>query len=201
MKNYIKKHRKGLVGAVLCAVVVGLLTLTGFKVVQLANVTATYDNTNTKYGMLKKSVDEMDTEDVTYQENLTYENMKTIAKTNNEVLTDSMKALFDDHPTEETQTAAKDKLVANHIDEEDAQKLVDSNKKYAKFDSVEIYNYNSDTSRKGHYYYSNVTVKYSGRNGKMHTNRYLFKVTLNHQDLNSNKIRFYLIQSFVGERK
>ncbi|MCG7196158.1 hypothetical protein EQU27_05450 [Fructilactobacillus sanfranciscensis] len=76
----------------------------------------------------------------------------------------------------------------------DAQTLLDSFNHYTRLNDVKIYNYSNETSQKEHYYYSNVTVTYYGRGNHLNTNHYLFKVTLN-----SDKIRFHLIQSFRGD--
>lgn len=197
----IKKYRKLIISVILNLIMVALLIFGGFNLVKLNKQQQKLSDAETKYEMLKKSYDEMSTDDVTYQENLSYQNMKTIAKTNNASLTDSMKIIFGNYSTPAENQAAVKKITKNYMTEADAQALLESVNHYTRLNDVKIYNYSNETSQKEHYYYSNVTVTYYGRRGnRLNTNHYLFKVTLNHQDLNSDKIRFHLIQSFRGDR-
>lgn len=196
----IKKYRKWIIAGLINLVMLGLLVLGAFNLYNLNKNQQKLSNAQTKYSMLKKSYDEMSPDDVTYQENLSYQNMKTIAKTNNASLTDSMKIIFGNYPTQAENQAAVTKLTKHYMTKTDAQTLLDSVNHYTRLNDVKIYNYSNETSQKEHYYYSNVTVTYYDRRGNhLNTNHYLFKVTLNHQDLNSDKIRFHLIQSFRGD--
>ncbi|WP_429970384.1 hypothetical protein ACQW5G_05060 [Fructilactobacillus sp. Tb1] len=196
----LKKYRKLIIAGILGLITLGLLILGGFNIYALNQNNQKLADAQTKYDMLKKSLDEMKTSDVTYQENLTYQNMKTIAETNNDSLTDSMKIVFGNYPNQTDAQAAITNLTKNYMDTADATELINSAKQFTRLNNVKIYNYSNDAAKKGHYYYSNVTVTYYGKRGNhLSTNHYLFKVDLNHQDLNSNKIRFHLIQSFRGD--
>ncbi|KRN78772.1 hypothetical protein BGL34_03630 [Fructilactobacillus lindneri] len=196
-----KKYRKWIIAALINLLLIGLLILFGFNLYSLNKNQQKLSNVQTKYSMLKDSYDGMNTNDVTYQENLTYQNMKTIAKTNNDSLTDSMKIIFGNYPTVAKNEAAVTKLTKNYMTKADAQALIGSVNHYTRLHDIKIYNYSDEMSQKEHYYYSNVTVTYYERRGNhLHTNHYLFKVTLNHQDLNSDKIWFHLIRSFRGDR-
>ncbi|USS88534.1 hypothetical protein M3M39_03420 [Fructilactobacillus hinvesii] len=200
--NTIKKYRKQIGMGVLILVVLIVGILTGVNRYQLYQEQTKADNLHTKYHMLKKSYDEMTTDDVTYQENLTYENMKTIAKTNNEALTKALQATFGDYPTEDAKQKAITTVQKQYMSKADATALINSVPGPTQLNNVSIYNYSSQEARDGHYYYSNVTVTYYGRHHRrLHTNRYLFKVDLNRGDLNSNKIRFHLIQIFRGQKQ
>lgn len=94
----IKKYRKWIIAGLINLVMLGLLVWGAFNLYNLNKNQQKLSNAQTKYSMLKKSYDEMSPDDVTYQENLSYQNMKTIAKTNNASLTDSMKIIFGNYP-------------------------------------------------------------------------------------------------------
>lgn len=197
----IKKYQRRIIVGLINFVMLALLIFGWVNLDTLNKNQQKLSDAQTKYEMLKKSVDEMTADDVTYQENLSYQNMKTIAKTNNASLTESMKIIFGNYPTPAQNQEAVAKLTKNYMTKDDAEALLGSVNHYTRLNDVKIYNYSNDEAKKEHYYYSNVTVTYYGRRGNhLNTNHYLFKVTLNHQDLNSNKIRFHLIQSFRGDR-
>ncbi|USS89403.1 hypothetical protein [Fructilactobacillus cliffordii] len=197
-----KKYRKQIGVGLLMLVVVIVGILTGVNRYQLYQEQTKADNLHTKYHMLKKSYDEMTTDDVTYQENLTYENVKTIAQTNNDVLKKVMQETFGNYPTDDAKQKAIKTVQKQYMSNADATALINSVPGTTQLNNVSIYNYSSPEARGGHYYYSNVTVTFYGRHHRrLHTNRYLFKVDLNKGDLNSNKVRFHLIQIFKEQRR
>ncbi|USS85576.1 hypothetical protein M3M35_02735 [Fructilactobacillus myrtifloralis] len=198
----LKQYRKPIGLAILGLIVVVVAILTGVNQYQLHQTQTKASNLQVKYKMLKKSYDEMAPDDVTYQENITYENMKTIAKTNNEALTEAMQITFGNYPTAETKQQAITKLQKQYLTKTDATALINSVPGPTQLNNVGIYNYSSSEARNGHYYYANVTVTYYGRHRRrLYTNRYLFKVDLNHGDLNSKQVRFHLIQVFKGGKR